>query len=551
MNDKQFFERNISALSLTQPSLACSLSKAKTALTHYEFKESSSGEIIPAWIDPGHPARPLHSTVDPRREAKRLMDTLGNEGFIVLLGLGGGFFAEAALEREQTARVLVIDFCIDSIAELLCHKDYSEILCDPRFHILIDPDETAIEQYILSAYQPALCEGIRMLPLRARTAADNENFGKAAEAVEKAVQKVSADYSVQAYFGARWFSNSLRNLISAEKENCALPLIKHAAVTAAGPSLNLQIPLLKKRRKTVFLIATDTSLPCLLAEDISPDAVVSIDCQHISYYHFMSGLPKETLLFMDLAGPPLVASLSKNIRFFSGSHPLTNYIKTCYSLPDVDTSGGNVTYASVSLAEKLGAESIELYGADFSYPMGLCYARGAYVHPYFEIRQKRLAPLEAQYSAFLYRGLLTKKLTNTSWYYESHSLTFYREKLEAHCEASGIDLIPQDGLGSPIQVFPKKINSNARQTPPFTASKARMKAEDFLADYSSKIRSLPVFVKNYTEFLKSLETDERLVFFTILPTAAALKRRDPALSVKELIEKTKSHCIARIEKVLN
>jgi hypothetical protein len=552
MDKQQFFERNISALAATDAFLASCLSKAITTVNHYQFKEASSKETVPAWIDDSNgSARPLHSMVDPRREAKRLMDSLDNEGFIVFLGLGGGFYVEAALESKHTALVLVIDYCSESVAELLCYRDYTKIFSDSRFRLLIDPDEAAIEQYILNIYQPALCEGIRMLPIRTRTAMDNVNFSRAAESVEKAVQKVSADYSVQAYFGARWFSNTIRNIQRAEKDEVTLPRIKQAAVTAAGPSLDIQIPLLRNRRKDLFLIATDTSLPCLLAEDICPDAVVSIDCQHISYYHFLAGLPKETLLFMDLAGPPLVASQSENTRFFSGSHPLTRYITQVWrSFPEIDTSGANVTYASVSLAENLGAESVELYGADFSYPLGLCYARGAYIHPYFEIRQKRLDPLEAQHSRFLYRGSLVKRMSKKNWYYESHSLTFYREKLEAQCRASGINLIPQQGLGAQIQASVKTANvQTQRSFPLFNSGNAKTMAADFLADYANKIRSLPVPARDYTKYLKSLDSDQRQIFFTILPTASALKRRNPQLNGKELIEETKSHCLAEIETI--
>jgi hypothetical protein len=554
MDKQYFFERNLLALSRRNPELCSRLSGAQTTLGRYRFLEARSGDIIPAWVDPSGSAHPLHSLVDPRREAKRLVDSVNDEGFLILLGLGGGFCAEAALEREGTSLVLVIDYDIDSLAELLCSKDYIRIFQDPRFHLLADPKCPALEEYILGIYQPVLAGGIRTLPLRVRTASGAASFAGAAAAVESAVERIAADYSVQAYFGTRWFSNIIRNLEQAEKNEGPLEPVRQAAVAAAGPSLNTQMPLIREKRGSLFLIAADTALPALLAGGVTPDAVVSIDCQHISCYHFMGGLPGEVLLFLDLASPPLIASRSCSPRFFSGGHPLTRYISRSWrSLPEVDTSGANVTYAALSLAEKLGAKTIELYGADFSYPLGASYARGTYIHPYFEIQQNRLAPLEALFSAFLYRSPLEKKSGNAgSWYYETRSLKLYRESLEAKSRSMQAAILPAAGLGAPILV-PVKTAGAPFPAPGslslFAPGPASMKAADFLARYRDRIRLLPVPEKG-AAYPWGMEGEEPAVLATLLPAAAAIKRRNPDLETREILERVKSYCIEQLDLVL-
>ncbi|WP_043923016.1 6-hydroxymethylpterin diphosphokinase MptE-like protein [Leadbettera azotonutricia] len=546
MNRQYLFERNMLALSGKDASLCSRLSAAETTRGYYRFLESRSGETIPARVDASGSAHPLHSLIDPEREGKRLMETLGNEGLVMLLGLGGGFSAQAALEREETSLVLVIEYNIDSVAELLASKDYVALFQDPRFHLLVDPDPEILEEYILDIYQPVLSGGIRTFPLRARTEYEKEAFIGAGEAVESALEKISADYSVQAYFGTRWFSNVIRNLKKAENSPSPLSPIRRAAVAAAGPSLNIQIPEIKEKRKNFFLIAADTSLPALVTEGIIPDAVVSIDCQHISYYHFMEGLPEETLLFLDLASPPLIASRSKEPHFFSGGHPLTRYISRAWrSFPELDTSGANVTYAALSLAEKLGAQAIEVYGADFSYPSGLSYARGTYIHPYFEIRQNRLSSLESLHSNFLYRSPLEKKIkSDGSWYYETKSLKFYREKLEGKSLLMNPEIIPAMGIGAPINIAAKnRTYAMSRDLSIFSQGPARMKAEKFLALYRQAIEALPPIGKD-------LKDEEQTILTTLLPAAAAFKRRMPLLKPYELIEETKAWCIKEIDSAL-
>ena len=560
MDKGYFFDRNLLALSQKNRELCSRLSGAETTLNRYRFLESRSNDVIPAWVAPQGTAHPLHSIMDPRKEAKRLIDSMESEGFLVFLGLGGGYYAEAALERTDSCMVLVIEYDINGIAELLCHRDYARLFGDPRFRLFVDLSGDELERQILDLYQPVLYGGISVIPLRSRTNLQAQQFTQAGNAISAAIDRVSADYSVQAHFGRRWFSNIIRNIKAAGKSQLALPPIRRAAVIAAGPSLSLQIEGLRERRRDqqrqgrqgLFLIATDTSLPCLLQAGITPDAVISIDCQHISYYHFMDGLPEDVLLFLDLASPPLLSSLSRQNQFFSGGHPLTRYISRSYRpLPELDCSGGNVTYAAVSLAEQLGAGEIELYGADFSYPGGVSYARGAYIYPVFGSRQNRFLPLETQASGFLFRTPLEKKIRpdNKTWYYETKAFRFYRERLEEKSSRLEAELIPVNSLGAPLYLR-QAGGKRQRSLKMFSSGKTAMESGEFLRLYRNEIAALNEPGKNTAEYLASLKGEAQAVFATILPTAAAIKQRHPQADFRELFEQARTYCLGKIDSLL-
>ncbi|MDR0878494.1 MAG: DUF115 domain-containing protein, partial [Treponema sp.] len=531
MDRQYFFERNLLALSSQNPGLCSRLSSAVTTLNRYKFLESRSAETIPALVDSSGAAHPLHSMVDPRREAERLISTLNGEGFIIILGLGGGFTAEAILQREDVSHVLAVEYDINALAELFCFRDYVNILRDKRFHLMVDSAEAELEGYILENYQPLVSAGLRTLPLRTRIEDDTVHFSAAAGAIEDAVKKVQADYSVQAYFGTRWFSNIIRNLAAAEKQNGPFPPVREAAICAAGPSLDTQLPVLLKNRaakgKDLFIIAADTSLPALIAKGLKPDAVISIDCQHISYQHFMGNFPRNIPLFLDLASPPLLSSLSSNCHFFSGGHPLTTYISRRWRpIPLIDTSGANVTYAGLSLAETLGAERIEIYGADFSYPLGKTYARGTYIFPFFEKQQTRLLPMEALFSAFLYRTPFSAKTgEGTSWYYETETMRRYRVRLEEKAAVINARIISVPGMGAPVTITREKDFNEKRPLRIFAPGKKRTSARDFLTGYRERIRALPPSGAGIQRWLARLDEEGRLLFTTMLPTAAALQRQ--------------------------
>jgi hypothetical protein len=514
--------------------------------------------------------------VDPRREGERLLSTLKDEGFLVFLGLGGAYAVEAALDRPDISRVLAIEYDLNGVAELFCGREYAKILGDSRFSLLVDPAPPAIEAAILDRYWPALYRGIRTFPLRARIEQDIPRFNAAAGIIQASIEKVSSDYSVQAHFGARWFSNIIRNLKTAGSlRQSAAPVrvaalreaaaheaaireaaIREAAICAAGPSLDSQLALLAERKAKqgeTFIISADTALPALLDFGIEPDAVVSIDCQHISYYHFIGRVMRNIPLFLDIASPPLLAGLSPCPFFFSGGHPLALYISREWRpLPRIDTSGGNVTYACLSLAESLGAKRITVYGADFSYPRGRVYARGTYIYPFFEKKQNRFSPLEALFSAFLYRSpLLPPEDGRGAGYYETGALRFYRKAFEEKAAVMGAGVIPEPGLGAPIQIRRRKPPDSGGRPPVFFApGRARMDSAAFLEQYRQAVAALPVPGPDIDQYRRNLNAGGEQVFTTLLPLAAALKHRRPELKTGELIEAVKACCAGEIERVL-
>jgi hypothetical protein len=314
--------------------------------------------------------------------------------------------------------------------------------------------------------------------------------------------------------------------------------VQRVSICAAGPSLDQQLPSLVARRAERFVIAVDTSLPAVLSAGISPDAVISIDAQHISYQHFMSGLPPSTLLYLDLASPPIVASQAAHPHFFAGSHPLTRYLSQYWRpLPELDSSGGNVTYAALSLAEYLCAESIELLGADFAYPYGHTYAKGTYLFSLFADRQSRFMPVESSVSALLYRTpSLTKIMRDERWYYETTMLAGYRQRLEQKICTMDIPVIRCAGDGAPLSLPEMHRGSSARYKPR-TAYPVTMSAEDFLGGYREQLRTLN-------------PTHNQPILATILPTASALQKEMPELYGPRLIEATVAYCIQVLDKVL-
>lgn len=538
-------QRNLLALSASDPDLADRISKTPPDPAVL-LERARSGAPVPI-LRRESGALALHSRVDPEREAERLAEAYPGGGFIVFLGLGAGYGIRPFLDRPTTGSVLVVEYSLGLLRSLLEQFDLAPVLSDRRVRLLADPDEATLERAILEAYIPILTGDLATIPLRARVDADPGLFSEAVEAVRRVISRVSDDYSVQAFFGRRWFSNTVRNLYASEKTVRPMAPIREAVVTAAGPSLDDLVPDLERVRKDRFLIATDTSLGALLARGIRPDAVVSIDCQHISYYHFLTPVPGDVPLVLDLASPPSVARRARRVHFFSSGHPFCRFVSAHFRpFPSLDTSGGNVTHAAVSLAETLGARRIFLYGADFSYPLGASYARGTYIHRYFRIRSSRKTPQEGLFASFLYRNLQVDRERDPdgTFRYVTKPLQAYRQRLEAFAATLSAELVPVRGRGVNIRV--SGSGSGARPAASslnlFSPGRATCTAREFLESYRDGLAGLPELAPPSILTLRGLSPDRQDLWTTLLPAAAALRRGlgETQIPARELMERTRA-----------
>lgn len=525
MNDPQIFERNMLAIASRHGQLCTERLRYARANPLVGFETSRNGSLVP-YIKQGERSIFMHSRVDPEREALRVAAQYQRTGFYILLGLGAGYVASSLLTTKRVTRAVIVEYDAGVLRAVLEAIDLTHILGDRRVRLLVDPLDEELEEAIVSSYVPSITGDFVSVPLRGRIDTDPARYQRATDLIRGTIMSISDDYSVQSFFGKRWFTNIVRNLETSDRPTPPVGPIHAAMVTAAGPSLELAYDEIAGRPSGTFLIATDTSLRALLVRGIEPDAVISIDCQHISYYHFSLGIPERIPLFLDLASPPTVARLASRPYFFSSGHPLARYIAGRYrAFPEIDTSGGNVTHAAVSLASFLGARSIRLFGADFSYPSGKSYARGTYIYPYFDIRQSRQKPFESLFAEFLFRNqTLVREDDEQGFRYVTKPLVAYRERLErlASSIPARLDRVRGNGVAASIEAGAVPRATNAGRV--FAAGKPFQKPREFLAGYADDISKLPAPHEHAAGYLDALNAHQQDVWTTMLPSAAAFRR---------------------------
>jgi hypothetical protein len=526
MNNTPILERNLLALSSKDSRLSYAVGKSEPS-EKVTFLTSKNGEQVPA-LRGNDRYQPLHSLFNAAREGNKIAKSYKHEGYIIFLGFGAGYHILPFLESKLVSHILIIDKDTSLFRSVLETIDLRKIILDPRVNFLIDADTKEIEEYFYRTYIPALCGDLQTVSLSSRLRSDSTYFEYMVNHLKECISSVSDDYTVQSYFGKKWFVNTLANLQAAQESTATLRPIRKALITGAGPSLELQVDTLKQQRSSGFLIATDTSFPALVEYGIKPDLVISIDCQQISYLHFLLGFPRDIPLILDLASPPDLTRLSDKLIFFTSGHPFSQYVNSHWrQFPYIDTSGGNVSHAAISLADALGAQEIHLFGTDFSFPEGKSYARGTYIYPFFRMKETRFDPVEDQFFSFILRNShIIKDSIDGAIRYSTKPMISYKTRLEQSLAHLSSKIIPASGKGLPLNVQHEAapLTKNKTITILFSAGKPSSSWYEFLQKYAIALSNLAPPEEPIAKYLADIDQYEWELWLTLLPTAATFRR---------------------------
>lgn len=422
-----------------------------------EIIKSKTSLQIPVFFD----GRPMHSKYNPVQEGMTFAGQVKEySGFIVVLGIGGGYHIKSISERFPEAHILAIETSADDLNFLKNIQCIQDLQKNKKITFAACEEKSEISRLLTSLYIPAFHGNLSICVHRAWAEHLPEKTKLLTKYIQQILSEISADYSVQAHFGKIWQHNIMQNLYffseySKKHSDCFqitqnFPTEKTAAVIAAGPSLDSSIEELKLNRKNYYIISTDTALNSLLRNRIIPDAVISIDGQNVSHTHFMFTKKElelnffaKTLFIFDLcSNPDSVRQILNNgskILFTRNSHPLSaiagNFLK-------IQSGSGTVTIAACDFARKAGFSKIKTFAADFSYFSGKAYAKGTYLEQNFNGNSCRLNSGEQQYDTLMFRTPLIlkdiRKKIYTTEVLESYRKTFEQWQSDSSNKAACI-----------------------------------------------------------------------------------------------------------------
>jgi len=191
------------------------------------------------------------------------------------------------------------------------------------------------------------------------------------------------DYTI-IRFADKWQENLELNLINLTKDASLVNLKKHydapVIIASSGPSLTKQLPLLKEIRKNIILISAGSTTNVLLAHDVTPDFVISMDGGEPNYKHFKDlKLTESTLVYTYQNHPGVREAFTQdcfvcNNQGFSGVDSyMAKHIPT--EIP-VLLGGSTVANLAFSVGQYISSGPIAFIGQDLAYTGNVTHVSG-------------------------------------------------------------------------------------------------------------------------------------------------------------------------------
>lgn len=315
----------------------------------------------------------LHSKYDPIKEAQQFADRHFKSGHIhFVFGYGRGYFIEQLLTKCTNDELIVVVEPI--IKNIKVKHPHLKIIESNKGSVLkeeIGKLNTVISQkaVLCSPNYDKLCVQeykIFLEIINNKFKLDNVN--------EITVRR----YSIE------WQRNYLLNLNNSRGDAPLSDLYNSfefpVVIASGGPSLTKQLPLLKKVRKNVVLIAAGSTVNTLQANNIKPDFVVSIDGGEPNYQHFKEVFYNDVSLIYSMLHHYKINDSFQSLNYYFLPEHLPTLKQHFDSISDSSITtcflGMSVANTAFEIALNLTSGPIALIGQDLAYTDGKTHAEG-------------------------------------------------------------------------------------------------------------------------------------------------------------------------------
>jgi len=329
----------------------------------------------------------LNSLYSPLQEAKRWTNqfTFRNIGTVfIMFGLGNGFFARELMKRLGNDGILFIyEPCKEIFFHVLRNCDISDIISSSNVALSVEDINDNEIKNLLSNH-------INWFNLKSQVISIHPQYDMIFTDSLKRFYKMLQDNNNRAIvnnntdvvISKKIIDNTLINMKHLKSCNLVTDLIGKidveipAIIVAAGPSLDKNIHKLKLAKGKAVIFAVDTAVKYLLAQEILPDFIVTLDPSK-ALHHLKDERCNNIPLFSRIdSRPENIENNQKKIILYN----IEGYVNTILETLGKNTgelkAGGSVATGAFSICETIGFKRIILVGQDLAYSGESTHAGG-------------------------------------------------------------------------------------------------------------------------------------------------------------------------------
>ncbi|SIQ05847.1 Uncharacterized conserved protein [Alkalispirochaeta americana] len=373
----------------------------------FSLQPTRSGEMTLLWE-----GRFLHSSVAPRREARRLAERVLQEApdALVILGIGLGYHLEELRRQAPSLPVALVEPSRELLDLSISHNGQTwwetyrpDLITTPE-----NLEDLTLHLNQWGSYTPAL---VVLQGVARHCPGEEQNLR---ETLRRYQKRREVNRNTLRRFGKLWVRNTLRNLASSGRtwgnsgkspsegiwpgiDDLAgsLPGVP-AIICGAGPSLDTVLPNLAILQERCLIIAVDTALKVLQREGIHAHCAVVADPQYWNTRHLDNINSREkTIVVAEPATHPRIFRLWGGAGVLAASlFPLGSFIDHRLGRTQKLGAGGSVATSAWDLARLMGAREIYLAGIDLGFPGSRTHCKGSFFEERLILRGHRLEPAE-------------------------------------------------------------------------------------------------------------------------------------------------------------
>ena len=320
----------------------------------------------------------LHLESDPEAEVSQFLNLIpeNSTGVVILYGMGLGYTPKAILDkRPQIRHLIIFEESYSIFEQAIRHLDHSKLLSDNRVILSIGETDN-IAPVLAPAMRALKLENIHTLNHLPSMDYNPGFYQKVSQQVFDIANANNMEGNTLSVYGHSFMDNRFKHLSSIHNDYLLEKLQgvfagKPAIIVAGGPSLDKNIHLLSQAKNKAVIIAVDTVLPALLANNISPDFVCSIDYKSFIYEKLASVAPQAkniSLICLSWVDTSVTKIFPSERIFWSfTAKPVEHWINSQLGGTILNSGAGSVAQLNFLAATLMGCSPIIFVGQDLAY----------------------------------------------------------------------------------------------------------------------------------------------------------------------------------------
>ena len=321
------------------------------------------------------------SRYSPTREIQRVIESITEKEIevIILLGAGNPHFINSIKENIHYENFFIVEFNQTILSYL--QNQYLQVLAEDNIELISSLEGLSVVKRLL---ENSSLKKVRFFFNTVQCQLFKQYY-EYKSIIQASYEQRSINTNTLTRFEKLWLRNISGNT---QAIIAAIPLDElkdffsnsPTLIIGAGPSLEKNIPLIRKSQSSFLIIAVDTVVKTLLLYDIIPDIVVTVDPQKINS-KYIENLPSKAKNIIFVAEPSICPSsiryLNNPIIFFDTIFPYYHLLCTFFGYKGTIELGGSVATSAFEIAIKLGCEPLILVGVDLAYTNNAYHVHGS------------------------------------------------------------------------------------------------------------------------------------------------------------------------------